>query len=213
MKTENEKPMGEIARIAFEMTPHTPLDEPWANAATAVIAEHERRKAAAILGSDILASAQSGIATYLLSATDKAIMDSLADPNAECKKAYSAGKRIQFKYKHDDDSTFRNADNPVWHAVNKYRVHPDDVEPKPDPVMVPLGPEDVPPGTVLRGAGETGDAGWCMIVSCSLTGIRLWHANDASPHEIKWQHIFESNSEINRNDGKGWCLCSKEVQP
>ena len=44
MKTENEKPLGEIARIAFEMTPHTPLDEPWANVATAVIAEHERRK-------------------------------------------------------------------------------------------------------------------------------------------------------------------------
>ena len=46
--------MGEIARNAFMKTPDSFLDEPWANAATAVIAEHERRRTATILHPDYI---------------------------------------------------------------------------------------------------------------------------------------------------------------
>ena len=53
MKTEPIS-MGEIARNAFMKTPDSFLDEPWANAATAVIAEHERRRTATILHPDYI---------------------------------------------------------------------------------------------------------------------------------------------------------------
>ena len=83
---------------------------------------------------------------------------------------------------------------------------------------VELGPEDVPPMTVLRGAGEVGSKGWCLITSCSEVGIRIWRHSEASGHEITWQQLRESGSQINRpnhRDADGnptkWEKCSKEV--
>jgi len=83
---------------------------------------------------------------------------------------------------------------------------------------VELGPEDVPPTTVLRGAGEVGSKGWCLITSCSEVGIRIWRQSEASGREITWQRLRESESQINRprhRDADGnptlWEKCSKEV--
>jgi hypothetical protein len=87
--------------------------------------------------------------------------------------------------------------------------------------QAPLGPEDVPPGTVLRGAGsaQNYDGGWCIITSCSRTGIRIWRECDSNQAEITWQIIKDINSEINRSipltgkwDAHAWEPCSKEVQ-
>lgn len=72
---------------------------------------------------------------------------------------------------------------------------------EPETKQVELGPEDVPPGTVLRGAGEAHnyDGGWCIITSCSRTGIRIWRECDSNPTEITWRTIKDANSEINRS--------------
>lgn len=86
---------------------------------------------------------------------------------------------------------------------------------------VPLAPEDVPPGSVFRGAGEAkdpDDKGWCLITSCSRTGIRYWRHSDSDPAELSWKTIHESGAQINRSlpfTGKwnpdAWEPCSKEV--
>ncbi len=87
--------------------------------------------------------------------------------------------------------------------------------------QVELGPEDVPPGTVLRGAGEAQnyDGGWCIITSCSRTGIRIWGQCDSNQTEITWQTIKDAKSEINRSmpltgkwDAAAWEPCFKTVQ-
>lgn len=90
-----------------------------------------------------------------------------------------------------------------WDII-AYRI----VKPAPEPEYAPLGPEDVPPGSVLRGAGEVGYEGWCLITSCSLTGIRLWHHCDTNQTETKWETLMESDSEIKR-PGEDWQPCKK----
>lgn len=79
-------------------------------------------------------------------------------------------------------------------------------EPKPDPL--PLGPEDVPPGSLIRGAAETEGACWCLITSCSRTGVRIWRHSEESPHEITWETLKECGSQILR-PGQDWQPCSK----
>jgi len=333
MKTDNEeKPLWSFAREAFYAQPPAQAED-WARVSEAVIAEHERRE---------LEKSKNDLKQLIHEFVNE------SDPNAECKAAFAAGKRIQFKGRYNTYGWSCCYNAPVWFDDCEYRVHPDDVEKpgtlgrsvngytladgqewhrtdwtqdmlpdgyrprlvderiskdsrldfeccsvdpgsgwgeyifngdipdhllffrttrplptssdpfadakrwfvegrlqhslrgvwedwnapdspptwkqwsvekfreRPEPKWVPLGPDDVPPATVLRGAGETSDAGWCMIVSCSLTGIRLWHANDASPREIKWQHLFDSGAEINRsipNLGKwvadAWVPCRR----
>lgn len=136
------------------------------------------------------------------------------DLYAELKAAHAAGKVIQVW---DDGNIWRDISNPSWCLqVNEYRIKPEPLPPPP----VPLGPEDVPPGTVLRGAGEAKnyDGGWCIITSCSRTGIRIWRECDSNPTEITWRTIKDAKSEINRSipltgkwDPTAWEPCSKEV--
>lgn len=87
------------------------------------------------------------------------------------------------------------------------------------PRMVPLGPEDVPPGSVIRGAGETQTAGWCLVTSCSYTGIRIWrHCDPGNQRENTWEDLMLSATEIHRpgdNDEHGqpnWPKCEKEAK-
>ena len=93
---------------------------------------------------------------------------------------------------------------------------------KHEPREVDLGPEDVPPGSVFRGAGEAkdpNDKGWCLITSSTHTGIRYWNNSDTNPKEIKWSALRESGAQINRprhRDADGnptlWEPCSKKVE-
>ncbi len=107
-----------------------------------------------------------------------------------------------------------------------------EAEPKTPPFQLPPPPpgmrwhredgwkaEDVPPGSVLRGAGEVESQGWCVITSCSETGIRIWRQSESNGLEITWQRLCESASEINRSipltgkwNANAWEPCSKEVQ-
>ncbi len=124
------------------------------------------------------------------------------------------GKRCEYMLR-SGFSTIRPSDDLEWSVdmesadIIAYRV----VEPE----WVDLEPEDVPPMTVFRGAGEKGDSGWCMITSCSRTGIRYWRNGfEDDPRELTWTHLNKADSEINRSlsagkwDPNAWEPCRKE---
>jgi len=72
------------------------------------------------------------------------------DPYEKEKKAHSEGKVIQWKYPFGSLWIECNEKcPPQWLREIKYRV-------KPEPVMVPLGPEDVPPGSAVRYSENSG---------------------------------------------------------
>jgi hypothetical protein len=84
-----------------------------------------------------------------------------------------------------------------WQSATPYKAYRvlKTREPKP---KVPLGPEDVPPGSVFRGSAETEDKGWCIITSCSKTGIRYWRQSDNDPAELTWKTLQSLGAQINR---------------
>lgn len=137
-----------------------------------------------------------------------------ADPYAELKAAHAAGEAIEAQMPNGEWFDY-NPEKPQWNLQPEcYRI-----KPEPATKEVELGPEDVPPATVLRGAGEVCSQGWCAITSCSETGIRIWRQSESSGHEITWQRLRESDSQINRSipltgkwDANAWEPCSKAVQ-
>lgn len=153
-----------------------------------------------------------------------------ADPYAELKAAKKAGKAIEAQMPNGEWFDYK-PDEPQWNLQPEcYRIKPEPpaFQLPPPPISwryaettktVEIGPEDVPPGTVLRGAGEVCSQGWCAITSCSETGIRIWRQSESSGHEITWGRLRESASQINRSipltgkwDANAWEPCSKEVQ-
>lgn len=107
----------------------------------------------------------------------------------------------------------------VRDSNNRYgwdeRIHldfgasPDFYRIKPEPVMVPLEASDLPPGTVLRGSGEIGSEGWCLITSCSCTGIRTWrHCDPGNQTETTWMKLRDNGTQIKR-PGEEWMPCCK----
>ena len=78
-------------------------------------------------------------------------------------------------------------------------------------VKVLLGPLDVPPGSVVQGAGEEGTKGWCLITSCSETGIRLWSHCDDNAKELTWQQLMDHDAKIRRPNDADWQPCYKLV--
>ena len=77
---------------------------------------------------------------------------------------------------------------------------------KPDPVLVPLGSEDVPPGSVMRHKDQ-----FSWLYRYVQPGYDWITFVDDGTH-LSFQRAFD-DFVINRNDGKGWQPCSKEVQP
>ncbi len=107
----------------------------------------------------------------------------------------------------------RPGEIPIWSMHHDYRLTP-------EPEYVPLGPEDVPPGSVFRGAGEAkeeSNKGWCIITSATETGIRYWrHCDPGNQTEYPWRALFDYESEINRSlplagkwDANAWEPCRK----
>lgn len=114
-----EKELWEIAHDAY-INNTTTASQDWKAVVQAVIAEHERRKA--LIGLAEVAAA----------------MDerNRPDPNAECKEAFAAGKRIQVRSVFYPDYGWGLTKNPLWANTHEYRVHPDDIKPEwklPDP--------------------------------------------------------------------------------
>ena len=79
---------------------------------------------------------------------------------------------------------------------------PDCYRIKPEPVMVPLGPEDVPPGSVLR-KGHWPEHAWQMVVFVETTFITA-----GSNHLAYYRELMGDNYFIKR-PGEDWKPCHK----
>lgn len=77
---------------------------------------------------------------------------------------------------------------------------------KPTPRMVPLGPEDVPPGSVI---GLPGCSGWASVVHVSRSGLVI-ACSDGSPLVHAFSYLITSGVTISRDGGKTWTRCEKE---
>lgn len=149
--------------------------------AEAVIAEHERRKA------------KTGRAEVAQAMDER----NQLDPYAEAKQWLAEG-RLQYKMTHINGIRYwQDAGSADFTApLDRYRR-------RPDPVLVPLGPDDVPPGSTL----ETDMGGWMMITSVGLAGVVC---TAYSVGCIKWDDL-KRRFKINRNDGKGFVPARKEA--
>ena len=93
---------------------------------------------------------------------------------------------------------------PVWDWLsNDYRI-------KPEPKRVPLGPEDVPPGSVLRRAGQ---GCWSAVVGSYTEGVLFPYMPLDGPYPRylnTFDELFSGNYEISRDGGRTWHPCWKE---
>lgn len=125
-------------------------------------------------------------------------------PNrAEVEAGINAGKKWQ--YKQMAGRWLDGLGSPLWYKNLEYRLAP-------EPKMVPLGPEDVPPGSVIRNL-IWGEGAWVSI-NVSIDGIS-WvgiHRIGETAHnyEASWQRLMEFGFEISRDGGKTWAKCEKE---
>lgn len=70
----------------------------------------------------------------------------------------------------------------------------------------PLGPEDVPPGSVVRLLGAT--TTWCIVLEVDRWSITAFTRAATVLDFLKLQGAYE----ISRDGGKTWQPCSKEVE-
>lgn len=78
---------------------------------------------------------------------------------------------------------------------------------KPTPTMIPLGPEDVPPGSVVRMSEWRGFNEWRPVVprqSCVII-------NGISDISLTYHDLQRVGWEISRDFGKTWQRCEKEA--
>lgn len=69
------------------------------------------------------------------------------------------------------------------------------------PEMVPLGPEDVPPGSVLRDPAYP--VYWELVVNVGVEGCKT------DSEEWGWAELRDDRWEISRDFGKTWTRCQK----
>jgi hypothetical protein len=116
------------------------------------------------------------------------------DPYEALKKAHSEGKVIQ--YRRSAMEPWRDCSGvPLYSEPVQYRV-------KPNPVMVPLGPDDVKCGDEIRAIGYTLRRG---IVFVDEPKVGTFNGS-YSYEDLK------SSYEINRHDGQGFVRCQKEAK-
>jgi len=156
----------------------------------------------------------------------------ISDPLAYIKAAHAAGQTIQRR-------VMLNRSLPTGEWTGEWSKWVDQVYPsfavspdvewriKPAPVMVPLGPEDVPPGSILRQRGSDDfcadlDGEWVSIVNVDVNaGVTISAIIDGKPFLVivPWNKL--TSCEINRSlpltgrwDKDAWQPCEKEeVQP
>lgn len=146
-----------------------------------------------------------------------------ADPYARLKAYAKAGARIRFE---DESRRSEWAADEDWgwcFPPENYEVHPDDLHlvpeyaPVNEPPMqqVPLGPEDVMPGSILRGESWTGKWAkcWCQILEVTPKEV---HINRMSVG-ILYKHLMYDYL-INRSipltgkwDVSAWEPCYKMI--
>lgn len=118
------------------------------------------------------------------------------DPYAELKAAHAAGKVIQHRYKSIPGQWFDSEIEPQWLQNMEYRI-------KPDPV--PLGPEDVPPMSVLRSPGWSHGQ---HVTPSVFSNVVCW-IGTAGPICLTYYELMRDGWEIQR-PGEDWKPCHKE---
>jgi hypothetical protein len=186
----DQKELWKIARDAFQAMPSGMRDERWMRSTAAV--------ESAVLERLSIRDARA----------DQELAEALAvdDPNAECKAAFAAGKRIQYFSESFRDWLDCDPVPPNWYPAVRYRV-------KPDPVLVPLGPEDVPPFSAIRWSGwETTE--WALVLR--VTNETVYFADRRAP-TASLGDLRAGGVKINRSipltgkwDATAWEPCSKE---
>ena len=105
-------------------------------------------------------------------------------------QALAEGKTIECQ---NTESTWVNSANPSFYRTPEcYRI-------KPEPVMVPLGPEDVPPGSAIRSNAQQ----WFMVTDMVNYGVKISGRDSL----IDWAELQEEWS-IKR-PGEDWKPCHK----
>ena len=124
------------------------------------------------------------------------------DPYAEVKAAYAAGQTIQHRYRGGiSDEWFDSKIEPQWLGNMDYRVKP------PAPVPVPLGPEDIVPGSVVRNLTKHPQMAWTTVVRVFTTGAST--SDGFGDSIVGFATLMRDGWEIQR-PGEDWKPCSKE---
>lgn len=122
--------------------------------------------------------------------------------------AYADGKNVQYNY--------ATGNSGVWETIcltsaadlmEEGPLEPDRWRLKPTPGTVPLGPKDVPPGSVVR-ANIGSKNGWCAVGTVLGDCIAVVTTRGIS-RETFGQ--LQQHWEISRDGGKTWHRCEKEV--
>jgi hypothetical protein len=102
-----------------------------------------------------------------------------------------------------EGKTIEYGSGSIWGQVNepKFIYPPQYYRIKPEPVMVPLGPEDVPPGSVIR-MDHWADHTWKLVSSIDENQINFGQ-NSWSTYEAL-QKCFEI-----KRPGEDWKPCHK----
>jgi hypothetical protein len=100
-----------------------------------------------------------------------------------------------------------SSDGSLWYSLKNFdfTMPPSNYRIKPEPTRVPLGPEDVPPGSALRFKLATAPEPYWMITSVSSESIDIY-----SPRgfvKVGWDRAL-SEMEIKR-PGQDWQGCYK----
>ena len=81
---------------------------------------------------------------------------------------------------------------------------PDCYRIKPEPTMVVLGPDDVPPGSVIRNA--IADIGWMAVVAVNFHDITVVLPG-GNTRNCTWEVL--KNSAVIKRPGEDWTPCHK----
>lgn len=139
-----------------------------------------------------------------------------SDPLAAIKAANAAGKVIQLHSVQKHELPFHKLSEEEWYdcspqwAPNRYyRIKPgqDDVKeitPAPEKAeeWVPLGPEDVPPGSIMR-RKEWSNA-WQAVVAVYSGGVNF------NKKLYEWEELMDV-FDVSRDFGKTWEPCRKKA--
>ena len=130
------------------------------------------------------------------------------DPHAELKAAHAAGKAIKVQMPNGEWFDYK-PDKPQWNLQPEcYRI-----KPEPATKEVELGPEDVPPGSVVlsSSAGCNGTR-WASVACAKTDGVEIYGRVC-----IPWSELF-THWKINRSipltgkwDANAWEPCHKTL--
>lgn len=98
------------------------------------------------------------------------------------------------------DADFENIRQRAECAIEMLRI-------RPEKRKVPLGPEDVPPGSVVRTCKQR--VGWFSI-SVYPDSVVVFLGD--GPEVVDYQLLQQHHWEISRDGGKTWGPCWKEVE-